>query len=252
MPNVLITGAGQGIGRATALLLAERGWKVGAYDLQDFPHPDLHTGIMDVTKPTAWETALADFRTNVGEIDVLVNNAGILYGGSFMEAGSFEKDSALVDVNIKGVLYGCRAVRPHLKPGAKVVNLCSASAIYGTPDMAVYSSTKFAVRGITEALNLEWEEDGITVEALWPLYAKTGMLDNVRTTGTDRMGVRLTADHVAKEVADVVERKRGRLAQVHTPVGTQSKVMFALSHFSPAWLTRFANAKLTTNRKIRP
>ena len=108
------------------------------------------------------------------------------------------------------------------------------------------------MRGITEALNLEWEEDGITVEALWPLYAKTGMLDNVRTTGTDRMGVRLTADHVAKEVADVVERKRGRLSQVHTPVGRQAKVMFALSHFSPAWLTRFANAKLTTNRKIRP
>lgn len=151
MPNVLITGAGQGIGRATALLLAERGWKVGAYDLQDFPHPDLHTGIMDVTKPTAWETALADFRTNVGEIDVLVNNAGILYGGSFMEAGSFEKDSALVDVNIKGVLYGCRAARPHAQlrhphpvRTTATARMCgTASAVQSahmTPDTALDST----------------------------------------------------------------------------------------------------------------
>ena len=251
MPNVLITGAGAGIGRATALLLAERGWKVGAYDLKDHPHEALHTGVLDVTKPEDWEAGIADFEAKVGQIDVLVNNAGILYGGAFMKEGSYEKDSATVDVNLKGVLYGCRAAFPHLKPGAKIVNMCSASAIYGTPDMATYSATKFGVRGITEALNLEWEESGITVESIWPLYVKTGMLDNVRTDGTDRLGIRLTADDVAAEVADVVERPRGKVAQVHTPVGLQTKFMFALSHFSPAVLARFVNAKLTTKRKVK-
>ncbi|WP_312588271.1 SDR family NAD(P)-dependent oxidoreductase [Corynebacterium dentalis] len=166
MPDDLITGAGAGIGGASALLLVERGWKVGAYDL-------------------------------------------------------------------KGVFYGCRAVFPHLQPGAKIVNMCSTSAIYGTSDMATYSATKFGVRGITEALNLEWGESGITVESIWPLYVKTGMLDNVCTDGTDRLGIRLTADDVAAEVADVVERPRGKVARLHTPVGLQTKIMFALSHFSP-------------------
>lgn len=251
MPNVLITGAGAGIGRATALLLAQRGWKVGAYDLKDNPHEALHTGVLDVTKPEDWEAGVADFEANVGQIDVLVNNAGILYGGAFMKEGSFEKDSATIDVNLKGVLYGCRAAFPHLKPGAKIVNLCSASAIYGTPDMATYSATKFGVRGITEALNLEWEESGITVESIWPLYVRTGMLDNVRTDGTDRMGVRLTPEDVAAAVADVVERPRGKVSQVHTPVGLQTKILFNLSHFSPVALTRFVNAKLTTKRKVK-
>ena len=129
MPNVLITGAGAGIGRASALLLAERGWKVGAYDLKDHPHEALHTGVMDVTKPEDWEAGIADFEAHVGQIDVLVNNAGILYGGAFMKEGSFEKDSATVDVNLKGVLYGCRAAFPHLQPGAKIVMTSSIASL---------------------------------------------------------------------------------------------------------------------------
>lgn len=251
MPNVLITGAAQGIGRGTALELASRGWAVGAYDLRDAPHPELHTGVLDVTKPSDWEAAIADFHEHVGSIDVLVNNAGILYGGPFAEAGSFDKDSTLIDVNVKGVLFGCRAAYPHLRPGSKVLNVCSASAIYGTPDMAAYSSSKFAVRGITEALDLEWEEQGIIVEAVWPLYVKTAMLDDVRTTGTDRLGVRLTPEQVAHAIADVAERPRGPVARTHNPVGLQAKVLHAASQFSPVQLLRFVNAKLTTQRKVR-
>jgi len=251
MPNALITGAAQGIGRETALELVARGWTVGAYDLRDAPHPSLHTGVLDVTKPEDWTAAIEDFHAHVGQIDVLINNAGVLYGGPFMESGSFDKDSALIDVNVKGVLYGCRAVYPHLRPGAKVLNVCSASAIYGTPDMAAYSSSKFAVRGITEALDLEWEESGITVEDVWPLYVKTAMLDNVRTTGTDRLGVRLTSQDVAKAIADVAQRPRGPVARPHNPVGLQAKLLHAGSQFSPVQIMRFMNAKLTTKRKVR-
>lgn len=260
--SVFISGAARGIGKSTATLLAERGWIVGAYDIaEDFDwasHSNIHTGYLDVTDPESWEKALAEFAEATGRgldqgIDVVVNNAGILYGGPFVEEGSFEKDASLVDVNVKGVLFGARAAYPWLKQGsdARLINLASASAIYGTPDMAVYSTTKFAVRGITEALDLEWDEQDITVASVWPLYAQTGMLDGVETSGTNRLGVRLTPDDVAKSVADVVEAPRRKPTKTHHPVGLQAKILFMTSHFSPAWLTRFVNAKLTTDRKVR-
>lgn len=263
-PSVFISGAARGIGRSTALTLARRGWTVGAYDLADdfgwtttenLGHGKVYSGSLNVTEPESWTKALEDFTSHTGgRLDAVVNNAGILYAGPFMEEGSFERDAALVDVNVKGVLNGSRAAYPYLKktPGARLVNIASAAAIYGTPDMAVYSTTKFAVRGLTEALNLEWEQDDITVSAVWPLYAKTGMLDGVATSGTKKMGIKLTADDIAVAVADVVERERGKVAKVHQPVGLQAKIMYAGSHFSPAWLTRFVNDKLTTDRPVRP
>lgn len=260
--SVFISGSARGIGRATALTLAERGWIVGVYDLlEEFEWAadlvtsgKIRTGLLDVTDPEFWEAALADFTSHTGgTLDVLVNNAGILYGGAFMDEGAYARDGALVDVNLKGTLNGCRAAHPYLAatPSAKVVNVCSAAAIYGTPDMAVYSATKFGVRGITEALDLEWEQDDIAVRSVWPLYAKTAMLDGVETSGTKRMGVSLTPEDVAVAVADVVEAPRKTPAQVHYPVGRKTKLMYAGSHFSPAWLTRFINAKLTSGRKVR-
>ncbi|MBP3088831.1 SDR family oxidoreductase [Corynebacterium sp. sy017] len=262
--TVFISGAARGIGRSTALELARRGWTVGVYDIvddfgwietEDLGSGKIYSGHLDVTDPQSWEEALKDFAGHTGgEIKVVVNNAGVLYAGPFMEEGSYERDEFLVNVNVKGVLNGSRAAYPYLKAAhdAKLVNLASASAIYGTPDMAVYSATKFAVRGITEALNLEWEQDGITVSSLWPLYVNTGMLDGVSTSGTKKMGVRLGPDDIAQAVADMVQSERGKIAKVHQPVGLQTKVMYAFSHFSPAWLTRFINAKLTTDRPVRP
>lgn len=256
--TVFISGAAQGIGKATALLLARRGWTVGAYDIADdfswATEPGIHTGHLDVTDPESWTAALGEFAAAAGgRIDVLVNNAGILYGGPFMTEGSFAKDGGLVDVNVKGVLFGARAAYPWLRDSedARLVNVASAAAIYGTPDMAVYSATKFAVRGITEALDLEWDEDDITVTSVWPLYARTGMLDGVETSGTKRLGVKLSADDIASAIADVVVSPRKKPTRTHHPVGLQAKIMFLTSHFSPAWLTRFINAKLTTDRKVR-
>ena len=255
--TVFISGAAQGIGKATAEKLADSGWVVGAYDISDkfewATSPNIHTGHLDVTDPKSWEAALAEFATATGGITVVVNNAGILYGGPFMTEGSADKDSGLVDVNIKGVLFGARAAYPYLKEqsGAKLVNVASTAAIYGTPDMAVYAGTKFAVRGITESDVLEWDQDDITVTSLMPLYAKTGMLDGVETSGTKRLGIKLTAGDIAAAINDVVIADRSTPTKTHHPVGLQAKVMFAFSHFSPAWLTRFINAKLTSDRPVR-
>ncbi|MEJ4112972.1 SDR family oxidoreductase [Corynebacterium kroppenstedtii] len=256
--TVFISGAAQGIGRATAQLLANHGWIVGAYDISnDFDwatHHNIHTGHLDVTHPDSWHHALNEFsHTTGGRLDVLINNAGILYGGPFVTAGSFDKDASLVDVNVKGVLFGARASYPWLcaQPGARLINVASAAAIYGTPDMAVYSATKFAVRGITEALDLEWDQDDITVSSVCPLYAKTGMLTGVETGGTKRMGVKLSANDIAAAITAVAESSRRTPAEPHHPVGMQAKMLYLGSHFAPHWLIRFVNAKLTTHRKVR-
>ncbi|KAA0918736.1 SDR family oxidoreductase [Dietzia sp. ANT_WB102] len=263
-PTVLITGAGRGIGEATARRFADAGYLVGAYDLEPCAwaagDDRVVTGSLDVTEPAAWESALTDFTVRTGGIlDVLVNNAGLLYGTPFMDA-SYAKDSALVDVNVKGVLYGCRAAFPFLEKASAptVVNLCSSSAIYGQAEMATYSATKFAVRGITEALDLEWGPLGIRVCSVWPLYVSTEMLESVNTAGMRNMGVNLTEGEVADEVLDLAEQTRrtsggvlGRIRamlgrEVHRPVGKQATAMYLSSQVAPSRLVRLSNKRLTS------
>ncbi|RAV34289.1 SDR family oxidoreductase [Corynebacterium heidelbergense] len=259
MDRIFISGAARGIGRATAEILAAQGNIVGAYDVKgDFSWAAAHgdriiSGTVDVTKPDSWEAALADFAERAGGIDVLINNAGILYAGAFIDAGSYDKDAATTSVNVNGVLFGARAAYPYLRrsPRGRLVNLSSAAAIVGTPEMATYSASKFAVLGLTEALNLEWEQEGIEVRCVLPLYAQTQMLDGISTTGTRRLGVRLQPEDVAAEVVRAATDRRRTPVKVHFPAGWQAKLLHAGAHFSPPWLTRFVNAKLTTSRKVR-
>lgn len=262
--SVLVTGAGRGIGEATARQFADAGYLVGAYDLKPCAwaagDPRIVTGELDVTDPSAWESALAGFATHTGGgLDVLVNNAGTLYGTPFMEA-SYEQDSAMVDVNVKGVLYGSRAAFPYLRTGTgpAVINVCSASAIYGQAEMATYSATKFAVRGITEALDLEWGPQGVRVSSVWPLYVGTEMLEGVDTSGMRNMGVRLTEGDVATEIVRVADKARrkstgvfGRLRDtltdgVHKPVGQQATAMYLASQVVPGRIIKFSNKRLTS------
>ena len=253
--TVAITGAAAGIGRATALLFAQRGWAVTAYDvdaagLATLPD-DIRTAPLDVTDPDAFATALADLVAEQGRLDVLVNNAGLLRAGPFA-AHDLDTLRREVEVNVLGVLHGMHAAFPHLRStaaaygSAVVVNLSSASAIYGQAELANYSATKFYVRGLTEALELEWRRHGIRVTDLWPLFVRTGMLDGVRTGTTDSLGVRLSADDVAAAVLAAVEPSSLRLAlrQVHHPVGPRARAMALGSRFSPAWLTRAINRRL--------
>jgi short-subunit dehydrogenase len=168
-----------------------------------------------------------------------------------MVAGRFEDIAVAahlkeIDINTKGVVNGLHAAFPYLRstPKSVVVNLSSASAIYGQAELAVYSATKFFVRGITEALDAEWSRYGIWVIAMWPLYVQTAMTDHISTGTTGNSA----SDERSQDV--VCDRRGGRTVvaaahhQVHFPVGSQTKVSAVASRFSPAWLQRLVNKRL--------
>jgi NAD(P)-dependent dehydrogenase (short-subunit alcohol dehydrogenase family) len=266
---VFITGAAAGIGRATALTFARKGFTVGGFDIDDVGLKTLAdeiddlgatgpnvagraapavVGHLDVTDPAEMAQRISEFAAATGgRLDVLINNAGILRAGRFEEmdiGGHFTE----IDVNTKGVVNGLHAAFPYLRstPNAVVVNLASASAIYGQPELANYSATKFFIRGITEALDIEWSRYDIRVIAMWPLYVQTAMTDNIKTGTTDSLGIRLTARDVADAIAAAVDPSwlRRAIHQVHFPVGSQTRVMVVGSRFSPGWLTRLINKRL--------
>ncbi|WP_099020993.1 SDR family oxidoreductase [Mycolicibacterium palauense] len=258
--TVFITGAAAGIGRATALTLARKGYLVGAYDLDEagleLLKADIEacggralTGRLDVTDSAEMRQRVDEFAAaNGGRLDVMINNAGILFAGRFAEIDLSDQHKE-IDVNCKGVVNGLYAAHRHLRntPGAVALNLCSASAIYGQAELAVYSATKFFVRAMTEALDLEWADDGIRVIDMWPLFVGTGMLSGVDTATTRSLGVHLSAEDVAGDIAAALEPSRLSrvLHQVHFPVGVQTKVVSAFSQVAPSWLSRAVNSRLS-------
>lgn len=259
--TVFITGAAAGIGRATALTFAAAGYHVGAYDIDETGLASLAkeitakgakvtTGVLNVTDHEQMVTRLAEFDAAAGgRLDILINNAGILVAGPF-EDMPIEVHRREIDVNVGGVISGTLAAFPYLKKtrGAQVVNLCSASAIYGQAELATYSASKFAVRGLTEALDLEWKRYDIRVIAMWPLFVQSAMTANISTGTTNSLGIKLTtqdvADGIFKATQDRSKLTQDLLHKVHFPVGTPSKALALGSRFSPAWLTRRVNKKL--------
>ncbi len=256
-PRVFISGAAAGIGRATALTFARRGYRVGAYDVDlaglatlreqiTAEGGDVAIGSLDVTDAADWAQHLEAFTGPARRLDILVNTAGVLSSGRFEEIG-LATQRRMVDVNVYGTMAGLHTAFPYLREtaGAQVVNLCSASAIYGQPELAVYSSTKFAVRGLTEALELEWRRHDIRVIAMWPLFVATAMVDGLQTGSSKSLGVHLTADDVAGEIFAATHPNRTWLAKVHYPVGRQTKVFAGLAQVSPNWIQRLLNKSVS-------
>ena len=164
---VVITGAGSGIGRATALLLASRGAKIVlgarretqiasvAADIQETGGQAIYLPT-DVTQRGDVEALVALASEHYGRVDVLVNNAGIGPISRF-DALRVEDWEAMIDVNIKGVLYGIAATLPLFarQKSGHIVNVVSTAGLRIVPTMGVYAATKNAVRTITEALRQE-------------------------------------------------------------------------------------------------
>lgn len=254
--SVFVTGAARGIGLAIVRRFAAAGYTVGAVDVDNDAFATLKqeaaqqnwslwTSRMDVVDVDDWRRALQEFTaTTGGRLDILVNNAGVMSAGQFVDIAP-QQHKHIVDVNVTGVIFGCHTAFEYLRdtPGARVLNLCSASAMYGQVELASYSATKFAIRGLTEALELEWQPHDIAVMALWPLFVDTPMLTGVHTGSTESLGVHLTADDVADTAWRALHRK-SRVPKVHYPVGRLTKLVYYFSQVSPTWMSRMINKRI--------
>ncbi len=246
--TILITGAAAGIGRAIAEHFAAQGWYVGAFDIDQEGVTALqhalgadhcHAGVLDVTDRAAWDQALEAFASAAGaSLNVLVNNAGILDSGPFQEI-AMDSHRRIVEINVTGVMNGCHAAFAHLRGSVEpcIINMASASAIYGQPALASYAASKFAVRGLTEGLNIEWQTHGIRVVDLWPLFVQTRMVTGMKADSIERMGVKLVPADVARVAWQAATAGSGS-TRVHWPVGFEARFFAKLIGLMPARLTQ--------------
>jgi len=186
--RVLVTGAGSGIGRATAIRLAQEGSHVVAADVRTDrveetaalirePGGEAHAITADVSRQDDVDRMVSQTVSCLGGLDVLVNNAGVS-SAAFLEAVTDDEIERVLSVNLVGVIRVTRAAVPYLKKSGRgrIINISSVEGIRGSGLLPVYSSSKAGVIGITRANAVELAQFGVTVNALCPGPIQTEML----------------------------------------------------------------------------
>ncbi|MCV7068346.1 SDR family NAD(P)-dependent oxidoreductase [Mycolicibacterium farcinogenes] len=215
---VVVTGAGSGIGRATAIRFAKLGAHVVVSDID--PDAAAATTAMirgnghrasaerlDVTSPDDWEAFARTVLADHGFADVLVNNAGLVVGGPFLELSPADWERQL-SVNLMGVVHGCRVFGKQMAErgrGGHIVNIASAAAFTPTPVMAPYSVSKAGVKMLTECLRLELGPKGIGVSAICPGVINTNIGENAVTVGVNQDLLERGME-VQRKLQDLAER----------------------------------------------
>jgi NAD(P)-dependent dehydrogenase (short-subunit alcohol dehydrogenase family) len=261
--SVFITGAGSGMGREGAKLFHAKGWRVGAVDRNDDGLAELSrqlgterlwTRVVDVTDKAALDGALADFCAGNagGGLDMMWNNAGIGQSGWFEDV-PYEDAMRVVDVNYKAVLAGAYGALPYLKktPGSLMFSTSSSAGTYGMPRIAVYSSTKHAVKGLTEALSVEWHRHGVRVADVLPGLIDTAILTTTPNHSDDAPST-MTADEIratapkkgmlrmmpASSVAEVAWRAYQHPTRLHWYVPNSIRWIDRIKGLSPELVRR--------------
>jgi 3-oxoacyl-[acyl-carrier protein] reductase len=185
--TALITGAGRGIGRATAIALAKEGVNIGlvgrtmdnlekvASELGEC-NVQVSAAVADVADLESITNAAEHIKEDLGTIDILINNAGIAKFGGFLDLTPEEWES-IIRVNLMGVYNATRAVLPGMieKKTGDIINVSSSAGQKGAPVTSAYSASKFAVLGLTESLMLEVRKHNIRVSALTPSTVATDL-----------------------------------------------------------------------------
>ncbi|PNV33791.1 short chain dehydrogenase [Streptomyces sp. DH-12] len=263
---VLVTGAGSGIGRATALAFAEAGARVVAVDRD--ADAALRTageararGAVDAwaeTADVADERAVEKLAERVtaahGVVDVLVNNAGVGLGGSFLDTTT-EDWKRVLDVNLWGVIHGCLHFGRRMAErgqGGHIVNVASAAAFQPSRSLPAYGASKAAVLMLSESLRADLAERGIGVTAVCPGFVTTGIASTARFAGTDTAEERRRrgkADRLYRlrnyppeKVAAAVLRAVVRDEAV-VPVTPEARAAYALARWLPGAARRIARVR---------
>jgi NAD(P)-dependent dehydrogenase (short-subunit alcohol dehydrogenase family) len=231
--TVAITGGARGLGLATARALASRGARVAIGDLDGdlarveaaaLPGPGPHAGYaLDVTDPESFE-AFLDEAAELGPLDVLINNAGIMPVRAFAEEDPVVTRRQ-VEINLLGVTTGARLAIDRMLPRGRghIVNVSSAAGRVAVPGEAVYTATKHAVVGFGEALRVELRSKGIEVSTIMPSLAATELASGMQPP---RFVPLVKPDQVANAIAKVLERPK---LEVIVPAWTTPLIRMTLA-----------------------
>lgn len=206
---VLVTAAGQGIGRASALAMAAEGATVWATDVNQkllasyVGVPNIHTSALDVMDKSAIQKLIG----GMPAIDVLFNCAGFVHAGTALDATDEQWDFAF-DLNVRSQFWTIQAALPHMLANQKgsIINMASVVSIKGLPNRFVYGASKAAVIGLTKSVAADFVMQGIRCNAICPGTVDTPSL-------ADRINV--YEDPVEARKNFIARQPMGRLAQAH-------------------------------------
>lgn len=181
MPIAIVTGASTGIGKTTAEALAQEGYRVfgTSRKVRDGGPVGVEMVACDVTDQQSVDRLVAHVLAHAGQIDLVVNNAGLGLVGAGEES-SIQQAQALFDVNLFGVMRVINAVLPSMRQrgSGRIINISSALGLIPAPYLAHYAATKHAVEGYSQSLDHELREFGIRVLLVEPAYTRTDMESN--------------------------------------------------------------------------
>lgn len=256
----LITGAAGGIGRLLAELFAKNKVNLILTDINEeqlqevtrnlsesYKSISIESKVLDITK----EKEVLDLASKITSLDILINNAGVAYGGSF-ENSRLDELSKTIEVNLLGTMKLTHALISKLKQGGgQIVNVASGAGLVGTSGMVTYSSSKFGLVGFTEALRGELKDENIGVSVVCPAFVKTDLIANSlidKDRPVEKLESMVEKEGVKPELVAQTILKAVKTNRAIIKVGSLTKAGSLIKRISPA-LARVIN--VANYRKLK-